>query len=79
MRRFQLPLLGSNQDSPDPEAPLQSLEFRQLADLCASSCHPLPSSPAFKPDFAVPNSLKCRSLPKSIDAFLPAACLASGL
>jgi len=22
MRRFQLPLLGSNQDSPDPEGPL---------------------------------------------------------
>jgi hypothetical protein len=49
MRRFQLPLLGSsrrppvgvNQDSPDPEGPLQSAEFQQLATLYASSCHPM--------------------------------------
>ena len=27
-RRFQLPLLGSNQDSPDPEGPLQLAEFQ---------------------------------------------------
>jgi hypothetical protein len=27
--RFQLPLLGSNQDSPDPESPILGTEFRQ--------------------------------------------------
>jgi hypothetical protein len=36
-----LPLLGSNQDSPDPEGPLQPAEFQQLATIYASSCHPM--------------------------------------
>jgi hypothetical protein len=46
---FKLPLLGSsrrppfgvNQDSPDPEGPLEAPEFQQLANLYASSCHPM--------------------------------------
>jgi hypothetical protein len=34
-----LPLLGSNQDSPDPEGAVEHSEFQQLAALYASSCH----------------------------------------
>jgi hypothetical protein len=41
MRRFQLPLLGSNQDSPDPEGPQYPPELQQLATISASSCHPM--------------------------------------
>lgn len=49
MWRFKLPLLGSsrrppfgvNQDSPDPEGPSEPPEFQQLANLYASSCHPM--------------------------------------
>jgi hypothetical protein len=33
--------LISNQDSPDPEGPLQPAEFQQLATIYASSCHPM--------------------------------------
>jgi hypothetical protein len=36
-----LPLLGSNQDSPDPEGAVEHPEFQQLATLYASSCHPM--------------------------------------
>ena len=35
----KLPLLGSNQDSPDPEGLQESPELQQLATLYASSCH----------------------------------------
>jgi hypothetical protein len=38
---FQLPLLGSNQDSPDPERASKPPEFQQLATVYASSCHPM--------------------------------------
>jgi hypothetical protein len=36
-----LPLLGSNQDSPDPEGPPKAPEFQQLATFHASSWHPM--------------------------------------
>jgi hypothetical protein len=39
--RSELPLLGSNQDSPDPEGAVELPEFQQLAALHASSCHPM--------------------------------------
>jgi len=37
----ELPLLGSNQDSPNPEGPLSPAELQQLAALYASLCHPM--------------------------------------
>ena len=37
----QLPLLGSNQDSPDPEGPTYAPKLQQLAAIYASSCHPM--------------------------------------
>jgi len=66
---FELPLLGSsrrrpsgvNQDSPDPEGPLEHPEFQQVATIYASSCHPLLEFDGFMLDFAVLYSLKCRS------------------
>src|SRR6476661_10670979 len=39
--RASLPLLGPNQDSPDPEGPLYLPQLQQLAAVRASSCHPL--------------------------------------
>ena len=66
MWRFQLPLLGSNQDSPDPEGPRKHPEFQQLATIYASRVTRCWSLTAFMPDFAVLYSLKCRGLPESI-------------
>jgi hypothetical protein len=40
-RAFQLSLLGSNQDSPDPERRGYLPEFQQLAAIHTSWCHPL--------------------------------------
>ena len=39
--RWALPLLGSNQDSPDPEGESKPPEFQHLATFYASSCHPM--------------------------------------
>ena len=55
--RASLPLLGSNQDSADPEGPLQPTEFQQLATTYASSCHPMLEFAGFMLDFAVFYSL----------------------
>jgi hypothetical protein len=57
-----LPLLGSNQDSPDPEGQLVQPEFQQLASIHASSCHPMLESAGFMLEFAGLYSLKCQSL-----------------
>jgi hypothetical protein len=91
MRRFQLSRLGSsrrlpkgsrrrpevNQDSPDPEEPLEHSEFQQLATIYARSCHPMWSLLAFMPDFAVFYSLKCQSLRRFSPTYSPPASLAS--
>jgi len=50
-----LPLLGSNQDSPDPEGSLKPAEFQQPATLYASSCHPML-------EFAGSDARLCRTL-----------------
>jgi hypothetical protein len=57
-----LPLLGSNQDSPDPEGPLKDPKLQQHATLYASSCHPMLELLGFILDFAVLYSHKCQSL-----------------
>ena len=54
-----LPLLGSNQDSPDPEGPQEPPKLQQLATLYASSCHPMLELPASMLDFALLYSHKC--------------------
>ena len=62
MRRFQLPLLGSNQDSPDPEEALVDPELQQLATyarVCGTRCWSLLG---LMLHFAVLYSLKCQSL-----------------
>src|SRR3954462_8454635 len=52
-----LPLLGSNQDSPDPEGAVKHPEFPRLR---VTRCWSLLG---FMLDFAVLYSLKCESLP----------------
>jgi hypothetical protein len=49
MRRFQLPLLGSNQDSPDPESVPPGLRFRPS---CPETVTYRASVPAFLPQNA---------------------------
>jgi hypothetical protein len=77
-----LPLLGSsrrrpkaNQDSPDPEGPLEPPQLQQLASIHASSCHPLL-------EFAGSNARLCCGLLAQMskfvrddqwDAFMPLA------
>jgi hypothetical protein len=56
---WALPLLGSNQDSPDPEGPQEPPKLQQLATLYASSCHPMLQLPASMLDFALLYSHKC--------------------
>jgi hypothetical protein len=68
--RFELPLLGSNQDYPDPEGPLDTLTSSNLQPFTRVRVTRCWSQLAFVPEFAVLHSLKCRSLPKSISAFL---------
>jgi hypothetical protein len=70
MRRFQLPLLGPNQDSPDPEGPLKPTEFQQLAHKMRVRGTRCWSLLGLMLDFAVFYSLKCWSLPKSTSAYL---------
>jgi hypothetical protein len=60
--RASLPLLGSNQDSPDPEGPLEVTQLQQLAALHASLCHPLLEFEAPMLDFAGSRSHRCGSL-----------------
>ena len=62
IRGDRLPLLGSNQDSPDPEGPLKNPTFQQLATFYASRVTRCWSLLGFMPDFAVLYSLKCQSL-----------------
>jgi hypothetical protein len=62
LHRASLPLLGSNQDSPDPEGPLEHPEPQQLATIYARSCPRCWSLTAEMQGFAVLHSLKCRSL-----------------
>jgi hypothetical protein len=57
-----LPLLGSNQDSPDPEGALEAPEFQQLATITRVRVTRCWSLLAFMLDFAVLYSLKCSSL-----------------
>ena len=59
IRGDRLPLLGSNQDSPDPEGPQEPPKLQQLATLYASSCHPMLELPASMLDFALLYSHKC--------------------
>jgi hypothetical protein len=58
-----LPLLGSNQDSPDPEGPCNRPNSSNLPPFTRVRVTRCRSLPAFMPDFAVLYSLKCRSLP----------------
>jgi hypothetical protein len=44
-----------NQDSPDPEGPLEHPEFQQLATIYASSCHPMLEFDGFR-------AVLCRTL-----------------
>jgi|SRR4051812_38533319 hypothetical protein len=59
---WALPLLGSNQDSPDPEGPLKHPEFQQLATVYASSCHPML-------EFAGLHAVLCRTLLTQMSEF----------
>ena len=60
--RASLPLLGSDQDSPDPEGPLEPAKFQQVATLYASSCHPML-------EFAGQNARSCRALLAQMPGF----------
>jgi hypothetical protein len=63
LSRFQLPLLGSNQDSPDPEGPLEQPKLQQLATIFASSCHPML-------EFAGFDARLCRTLLAQMSGFV---------
>jgi hypothetical protein len=71
MRRLELPLLGSNQDSPDPEGPTVTPKFRQLADLYASSCHPMPEFVGFHAGLCRALLTQLSEFAESISAFQP--------
>jgi len=63
LSRFQLSLLGSNQDSPDPEGPLEQPQLQQLATIFASSCHPML-------EFAGFDARLCRTLLAQMSGFV---------
>ncbi len=60
---WALPLLGSNQDSPDPGGTSEPAELQQLAASYAGSRHPMLESAGFMLDVAGARSHKCHRLP----------------
>jgi hypothetical protein len=62
LSREPLPLLGSNQDSPDPEGPPEPPKFQQLAVFYASSCHPMLGFAGF-------HAVLCRTLLAQMSEF----------
>ena len=57
--RASLPLLGSNQDSPDPEGAQEWPEFQQPATVHASSCHPMLELDSRNAGLCHTHSLEC--------------------